>query len=34
MKYLLFVAIFVAVFIPVRRLLRKIFFKGDDKNVD
>lgn len=34
MKYLLFVAIFVAVFVPLRRLLRKIFKIGGHDNAD
>lgn len=34
MKYLLFVAIFVVVYIPLRRMFRKIFKCGGHSNVD
>jgi len=34
MKYLLFVAIFVVVYIPLRRLFRKIFKTGGHDNAD
>ena len=34
MKYLVLLAVFVAAFVPLRRLFRKIFKCGGNDNVD